>query len=225
MNNYFLPFCTLYCILFLLILYFTIHTRRCFCAQKSLGPLRLKGFFILSDCTQANVSYKISFNTYLSCFILILHRFLFETDIDRIHTFHTPFKIECYNITLRDIANDIINMKKYLSTPARSLIKPNPLASLKNSTLPLNITGSSSSFFGVAIIISSGFISSFLHFQPEESKLSFHSHRHKQSYHRSCFCWITSYYPFLLFFFSFSESLFFIFTFTYRNGFCHRTYI
>jgi len=40
------------------------------------------------------------------------------------------------------------------STPLRSLIKPNPLASLKNSTLPLKIAGSSSSFLGVAMIIS-----------------------------------------------------------------------
>jgi len=39
-------------------------------------------------------------------------------------------------------------MKKHFSTPARSLIKPKFFDTLKNSTRPLKIAGSSSSFFG-----------------------------------------------------------------------------
>jgi hypothetical protein len=50
--------------------------------------------------------------------------------------------------------------KKYFSTPDKSLMKPKPFDSLKNSIRPLRMTGSSLSFLGVDMTISSSFISS-----------------------------------------------------------------
>ena len=60
----------------------------------------------------------------------------------------------------RQVKMHDIDTKLKVAKPDKSLMKPKPFDSLKNSIRPLRMTGSSLSFLGVDMTISSSFISS-----------------------------------------------------------------
>lgn len=117
--------------------------------------------------------------------------FLFQTNVNRIHPFYSTLKIKRNNIPFFDLRNNVIHMEEIFFNSGKIFDKPKSSGLIKNSTLPLRITGSSSSFLGVAIIISSKLISFFLTFSSGESRKSFRIHPHKQSYRQCCFYWFS----------------------------------